>query len=424
MSVEVLGIISLVVFLGTVFLGVSKNVNLGILAIGVAFLMGFFIHTEGGTMSSAALRGNPITSLFPFQIFWQTLAASLMLNVASVNGTIDIIIKRMVSVAKGRRAIIPVVVFVAMMIACTVGAGTIGVVVLLCTIAANIAKDQDIDPVFMLLSVMCGSTVGVGSPFATIGIMCNSFSEETWGKQIALSYIYPRAVVMAVLSFGVVYFIFKGWKLKRREVSDTDEYQKLNKKQWITVTGMIAFILLSIVFELEIGLSAFLVTAVLLLFKCADEKEVISQVSWASILLICGMCILIGMVDYAGGMDLLTGALKKLMNGFTVKPIYSLIGGLLGLVSPATGVVLPSMLPTIPEIAEATNVNPYALVTALAYGTNITCVSPFASMGAISLGIMSANANWNTADLFKSMLKMSLILMVAAMVWTAIGVAG
>lgn len=423
MNTEIIGWISLIVFVLTIVIGIKRKVNLGILAIAVGFILGFFVYVEGGAMSAIDLKGKPITGLFPFNIFWMILSVSIMLNICSVNGAFDIVIKKLVGLAGGRRALIPIYVFVLMMIACALGMGTSGVVVLLCTIAANIAKDQDIDPIFMLLSVLTGTTVSIGSPVAVVGIICNGYSEELWGEQIAPSYMLPHAIILALLSFAVVYIIFKGWKLERWPKTKAEDIQKLDSKQIISLIGMLVFIVLSIVLKFDLGLSAFLVAAVLLLLKCADEKKVIATVPWSSVLLISGMCMLIGIVQIAGGMTLLTNLLKTMMNRYTVKPLYSIIGSLLAMVSSITGVILPSMIPTIPEIATATGVNPYSIVTALAFGSNCTVTCPVSSMGAIALGIMSTNPKWDADSLFKRLFIWAFIMMGVAAVLAGIGIA-
>lgn len=424
MNSQMIGWISLLVFILTIVVGIKKKVNLGILAIAVGFILGFFVMTEGGSMSSLALRGKPITALFPFNIFWMIVSVSVMLNVGAVNGAFDIVIKKLVNLAGGRRALIPIYVFVIMTISCALGMGTSGVVILLCTIAASIAKDQDIDPIFMLLSVLTGATVAVGSPVAVIGIICNGYSEELWGQRIAPSYMLPHALALAVLSFAFLYIAFKGWKLERWPKTKAEDVPKLNGKQIISMLGMVVFIVLSIVAGFDIGLSAFLVASVLLLLGCADEKKVIATVPWSSILLISGMCMLIGIVQQAGGMDLLTNVLKTMMNRYTVKPLYSIIGSLLAMVSSITGVILPSMIPTIPDIAAAANVNPFAVVTALAFGANCTVTCPVSSMGAIALGIMSTNPKWDSGVLFKRLFLWAFIMMGVAAVLAGIGVAG
>lgn len=424
MNSQIIGWISLLVFIVTIVVGIKKKVNLGILAIAVGFVFGFFVMAEGGSMSSLALRGKPITSLFPFNIFWMIVSVSVMLNVGAVNGAFDIVIKKLVNLAGGRRALIPIYVFIIMTISCALGMGTSGVVILLCTIAASIAKDQDIDPIFMLLSVLTGTTVAVGSPVAVIGIICNGYSEELWGQQIAPSYMLPHALALAVLSFAFLYIVFKGWKLERWPKTKAEDVPKLNGKQIISLLGMAVFIVLSIVAGFDIGLSAFLVAAVLLLLGCADEKKVIATVPWSSVLLISGMCMLIGIVQQAGGMDLLTNVLKTLMNRYTVKPLYSIIGSLLAMVSSITGVILPSMIPTIPDIAAATNVNPFAVVTALAFGANCTVTCPVSSMGAIALGIMSTNPKWDSGVLFKRLFLWAFIMMGVAALLAGVGVAG
>lgn len=424
MNSQMIGWISLFVFVLTIVVGIKRKVNLGILAIAVAFILGFFVMGEGGAMSALALKGKPIIDLFPFNIFWMIVSVSLMLNVGSVNGAFDIVIKKLVTLVGGRRALIPVYVFVIMTVACTLGMGTPGVVILLCTIAASIAKDQDIDPIFMLLSVLTGSTAAVGSPVAVIGIICNGYSEELWGRQIAPAYMLPHTLAMAALTFAFVYVVFQGWKLEKWPKTRTEEVPRLNGKQIISLLGLAVFIVLSIASGYDIGLSAFLVAAVLLLLECADEKEVIATVPWSSVLLICGMCMLIGVVQQAGGMDLLTSVLKTMMNRFTVKPLYSMIGSLLSMVSSVTGVALPSMIPTIPDISTAVNVNPFAVMTALAFGANCTVTCPVSSMGAIALGVMSTNKEWDSGVLFKRLFFWALIMMGVSAFLAGIGIAG
>ncbi len=423
MNPTVLAVLSLIVFVLTVLLGVKRKINLGILGISAAFLLGFLILTEGGSMSAVSLKGKPLTSLFPFNIFWMTLSVSLMLNIGSTNGTFDIVIKKLVRVAKGNRAMLPVFIFLIMFVVSAVGGGSSGIVVLLCTIAATIAKDQDIDPVFLLLSVLCGAAAAVGSPVSIIAIICNSYTQDLWQQTVAPGYMMLRGFAIAALNFVVIYVFFKGWKLKKRPQEKEEALGKLNSKQILTLVGMGVFVVLGMVVGFDLGLSAFIVTALLLFLGCADEKEVIANVPWASIIMIAGMCILIGTVEAAGGIKLLTDTLGLLMNKYTVKPLYSLIGSLLSMVSSMTGVVLPSMIPTMPQIALQTGVNPLALVTALACGGEAVVTCPVSSMGAIALGIMSMNKDWDSAELFKKLMTCSIILMITSAVWAAIGIA-
>lgn len=423
MNTQIIGWMSLIIFILTIVVGIKRKVNLGILAIAVGFLLGFFVMTEGGSMSAVELKGKPIIELFPFEIFWMIVSVSLMLNVGSVNGAFDIVIKKLVGLTGGRRALIPVYVFVIIAVACVAGLGTSGVVILLCTIASNIAKDQDIDPIFMMMTVLIGTTVAIGSPVGIIGIICNGYTQDLWGQSIAPSYMLPHALALAVLTFAFIYVVFRGWKLEKWPQQKKEEIPKLNRDQILSLIGMAVFVVLSIVMGFNLGLSAFLVAAALLLLGCADEKKVIATVPWSSVLMISGMCMLIGIVQQAGGMDLLTGALETLMNRYTVKPLYSLIGSLLSLVSSLTGVTLPSMIPTIPDIAEATGVNPFSIVTSLTFGANCTVISPLNSMGAIAIGIMGSNPNWDTSVLFKRLMIWAFIIMGIAALLAGIGVA-
>ena len=96
--------LSLVIFIVTIVVGIKTKLNLGILSLAVAFIFGLFVVVEGGSISWD-LGGEPITSLFPFDIFWPVLTVSLMLNIANNNGTFNIIINKMAGLARGRRAL-------------------------------------------------------------------------------------------------------------------------------------------------------------------------------------------------------------------------------------------------------------------------------------------------------------------------------
>ncbi|MCU6735119.1 SLC13 family permease [Diplocloster agilis] len=424
MNTVALGAGSLVITVLTIIIGIKRGKNLGILAYAASFVLGLFVLIEKDGVAVPLFDAVSMASLFPFKVFWMTLGVSLMVNVGSSNGTFHIIINKLVSLARGRRSLIPIIIFGVMFASSSVGAGPTGIIVLLCTIAATIAKEQDIDPIFMLLSVISGATIAIGSPYAVLGIICNNFSEEQWNFKIAPSYMYPRAALLSVLTFAVIYIVFKGWKLEKRDVQVSASDMKLNRKQLFTLIGYGIFIVLTVLAGQEMGLVAVFITAVLLVLDCADEKEVISDVPWDSIILICGMCVLIGVTKLAGGVDLLTSLLRGLMNSYTVKPIYSIFGSLLGMVASVSGVTLPAMLPTIPEIAQQTGANPFALVTVLAFGGVAACASPLSPMGAVALSIIGADPKYDTSELFKKMLLATFILTGIAAVWAAIGLAG
>lgn len=423
MNSQAIAIISLIVLVATIFVGVKKKINLGILGLAVAFVFGFFVQVEGGAMSSAALGGKPFLELFPMKIFWPILGISLMLSVGNINGTYNIAIKWMTKLANGKRRLLPIIVFLIMTVAVYLGVGTSGVVVLLCTIATNIAYDQDIDPVFMLMSVLCGCFIGVASPMSIIGIICNNYAEEYYG-QVYTSVSIVRALVMCLIMFVIVYVGFKGWKLEDWEPMKSEDIPKMDKKQWMTLGGLAAFIILGLVFKFDLGLCGILIATILLICGCADQKKVIADVPWGSIIMISGMCILVGVVSAAGGMDLLVSALSSVATKITVKPIYALIGGIMGLVSSITSVILPTMLPTIPELAAGTGVQPFSLFLALAFCANATCCCPVSSMGAIAHGIMSGKNKWDSDVMFKKMLLWSAILMVSVAIMAAVGVCG
>lgn len=425
MEVSALSVISLVVLVVTIVVGIKKKINLGVLGLAVAFVFGFFVkNADGVALSSAALGGKPFIALLPTKIFWPIIGISLMLNIGNENGAYGIAIRALTSICRGRRALMPLLIFAVMAAVVSLGLSSAGVNMLLITIAISIAYDQDIDPVFMFMSVLCGCFAGCVSPLSTIGIINNGYYQEFYGTNFCTIENYLRCLALCCLCMVVLYIGFKGFKLEKWPVEKSVNLTKPNREQAISLIGLAAFVVLALVFKLDLALSGILVATVMVLLGCADIKKIIAQVPWATIVMICGMCILVGVVQQAGGLQLLTDTLKLVMNKWTVKPIYALIGGILGLVSSMTSVICPTMLPTIPDIAASTGVAPAALFLSLTFVANTTAGCPFNSLGGMACGVAAGRNKWDNDKVFRGMLWWSLILMVAASVFCALGVAG
>lgn len=119
--------------------------------------------------------------------------------------------------------------------------------------------------------------------------------------------------------------------------------------------------------------------------EAADQKKAISAMPWGTILLICGMAVLLKVVVTAGGIKLLSEQLKTVMNARSAQPIFVALGGLMGAVSSGTGVVMPTLIPLaadmskqMPEIG-----SPLALIIAVVVGTNGVVISPLSTVGGL-----------------------------------------
>ena len=108
--------------------------------------------------------------------------------------------------------------------------------------------------------------------------------------------------------------------------------------------------------------------------------------------MITGVGILISLVTELGGIDLLADGLKLLMGKRTAAAIITVLAGVMSWVSSASGVVMPTLIPTVPTLAaDLAGVNPIALVTGICIGANAAAFSPLSSCGGLMLAAYSGS---------------------------------
>lgn len=409
MNMEIITLLSLVV---TIAIGYFFNVNTGILGIGMAFLMGQFV---------VGLTGKEIIAGFPTSTFVTLLAMTFLFSIAKVNGTLETIALKIVQLAKGKSKLLPFIFFVITMVLSAVGAGPIVAPALIFPIATSVGKRQGISDILMIISVTTGGLAGGTTPFGPTGIIASNLCAEA-GMTNFLPVILAT-VVVSVVQFLVLFTIFKGWKIKNMGTKDEQKIEPLNTKQYTTIFIILCVILAAMFLKYDIGLCAILGGGILLLLKTADQKPVIAGIPWGTLLLVGGVSVLIKVIDIAGGITLLSDLLSNVMNEQTAGSVMSVMAGLLSAVSSASGVVMPTLIPTVNSLAaELGNLAPLVLATGVIIGAEIVTVSPLSTIGA--LGFSAANAETDKNKLFGQQLSCAIISLVVAFALGLIGVYG
>ena len=125
---------------------------------------------------------------------------------------------------------------------------------------------------------------------------------------------------------------------------------------WIGILeskGIFYFVLMVIlvmIFKINVGLVSFAVAAVLSFLKVSDEGEALKRIPWGTLLLITGVGVLMQLIIGQGGIKMLSAALVSVMNESTAVSIMGICSGLLSWFSSTSGVVMPTLIPTIPHI--------------------------------------------------------------------------
>ena len=73
---------------------------------------------------------------------------------------------------------------------------------------------------------------------------------------------------------------------------------------------------------------------------------------WRVIVMVCGVTVLIALLEKAQGIDLLVSLVARISTKDTVTGVVAFLTGIISVYSSTSGVVLPAFLPMVPGLAE------------------------------------------------------------------------
>ena len=379
-----LPLLSVLAFATAILISCISRINVGFLSIAFAFIIGVLL----GGMSVAELIAG-----FPGSLFLTLLGVTLFFSQAKVNGTLDAITRRSVKLARGNIGMIPLIFFVLAAALSTVGAGNIATTALLAPVAMSVAGRIGVSGFLMAILVCSGANAGTFSPLAPPGVIANGLLERIGITGQAWPTYFNNFLAQTVVGLGG-YFVLGGYKLFARRAADgaaTDDFlqspeDRLAWSQKFTVVLMALLIVAVSFLRVDVGMAAFIAAALLTLSRAADEEAAVKSVPWSVILMVCGVTVLISILERKGGMDLFTTILARFATESSVTGVLAFVTGLISVYSSSSGVVMPAFLPTIPGLIEKLGGgDPIALASAINVGTFLVDVSPVSTLGALCL---------------------------------------
>ncbi len=108
------------------------------------------------------------------------------------------------------------------------------------------------------------------------------------------------------------------------------------------------------------------------------------------------------------GIAMLAQFLGTFMNETTASPIIALTAGIMSWFSSTSGVVMPTLIPTVSALIDTLggNVSGLDLVSAITMTSHTAGISPASTGGALALASYAANANISAADQNKLFIQM------------------
>lgn len=374
-----LAVLALLLAIG---LSMTTRVNVGLLAIALAWAIGVY---------SAHMTADAVVAGFPAGLFVTLAGVTLLFAVAQSNGALDLVARRAARLVRGNAGLLPVVFFVLAGMISTIGPGAVASVAIVAPLAMPIGVSAGVPALLAAIVIGTGANAGNLSPISSVGAMANDLMVKI-GLPGHEWKVFAANFLAHVLVAAAAYLMFGGLRLLRAErtASSTVAAPQMDRRHGMTfaVTGV--WILGVVVFRANVGLSAFAAGTLLILLGAAHDKDVIPRIPLDIILMVTGVTMLIGVLEKTGGMDLFTGMIGRVAGPSTLNGVIAFVTGIISTYSSTSGVVLPAFLPMVPGLVrEAGGGDPLAVALSINVGSALVDVSPLSTLGALCVATVA-----------------------------------
>jgi di/tricarboxylate transporter len=385
-----LAVISACALALAVLVSCVSRLNVGVLSLALAWIVGVYI---GG------MPVNTVMSGFPSQLFLTLAGVTLLFALAQANGTLERLTHHAVRLCRGNCGTIPVMFFVLAAALSSIGPGNIATVALLAPLAMATAVRTGIPLFLMAIMVGDGANAGALSPIAPTGIIVNGLMARNGLPGFAVQSYVSNLLAHTFVAFAG-YALFGGLKLFRAgpatglgaacastPVLEGDAMNgPFERRHWITMAVIAALIVSVIAANVHVGMGAFLGAVILVLTGSADDGEAIKRMPWRVIVMVCGVTVLISLLEKSQGLDLLVSLIAKIASPGTVTAVVAFLTGLVSVYSSTSGVVLPAFLPIVPGLAaHLPGASALGIALSMNVGGHLVDMSPLSTLGALCI---------------------------------------
>lgn len=373
-------LVSIIVLCIAIIAAFLLKVNTGFVAMSAALVL---CHVAG-------IQEKWLISQFNSSQFIMLLGVMYLFCIAQDNKSLDLLAKKALALCKGKAKLFPLILFLLGAIFSAIGPGLISATALMAVLIVALAKEIGVHPIKLLPFGTLGTFAGGLSPITPSGIVAISTAEKTGIFGLELPLFIGMALTNILFGLILYFFVFKWHKYKPATSIDNAVAEKtpsFTLKQWATLAGIVVTAILTTVFGVNVGLAAFAVAVILTAIGAADEGNSMKRVPWGTLIMITGVGMLISLVTDLGGIKLLENALNAISTERTAAAIKAALAGVMSWVSSASGVVMPTLIPTV------SNADPNAIgiTVALCVGAHMAALSPLSSCGGLMLSAYSTS---------------------------------
>lgn len=380
-----LQVIALLFLIGAIVLGFTKKMNVGVVCLGLALILGKI----GGMSAGDIYKG------FPYKLFATLLGTMLFFSLLQQNGTLEKISKWLIGLCGKNTFLVPIIVYVVSFGLSAAGPGAISVQSVTVIFAVSLAVQMSVSPILMGIMAILGAVGGSASPIALTGIIVGDLLTEM-GIEGLSNQIFAGVALSNLICAVVMYIALGGYRFRAASQEKEDRKQSFDTSQKISLAALLVMVVLVVGFSYDVGLTCFTLSLILMFLGAANEKTALKMIPWSVLILIAGVNVLMNITQTMGGIDLLSSLLAKLMSSRTAAPIMGATGGIMSWFSSANGVVFPTLIPAVPDIAEQVGgVSIVQMVTSIVCSATVAGISPLSTGGSL---IMASYAQESGCD--------------------------
>lgn len=381
--------LSLLALLVALALSMTSQINVGWLALAFAWIIGVY---------RADMRPDAVMAGFPASLFLTLAGVTLLFAIAEANGTLRVLAHRAIRGARGNAHIVPVFFFVVACALASVGPGAISTVALLAPISMAIGRRLGLPAFLTALMIANGANAGNLSPFSSVGIIANGamaragltgHEGRVWFANFA-AHLIVAAVAYAWFARADAAAVDGG-------EGHADEAAAFSRAQRFTLAVIAAWIAGVVFGNVNLGLAAFAAAALLMVAGAGNERLAVQAMPWGIIMMVCGVSVLINVLEKTGGMDLFTTLLAAAASPSSVNGVIAFVTGAISTYSSTSGVVMPAFLPTASTlVSQLGGGDPLAVALSINVGSSLVDVSPLSTIGALCVAAVPAPAESRT----------------------------
>ncbi|MCG6835786.1 SLC13 family permease [Fusobacterium nucleatum] len=405
--------ISLIVILTiviSIFLGYKLKINTGFFAMAFAYIIGCYILN---------LKPTEVISMWPIRIFYTIFSVSLFYNFAMVNGTLENLSQHLIYSTRKVPYLLPLAIFFAATFIAALGAGYFTVLAFFGPVTLILCDKTGLNKLIGAIAVNYGSLAGANFMTSASGIIFKGLIENTAFSENSYYFttlIFLATFLLPIIVISILIFFNLNRHTKHLEIDIPNNFNKSQKETLFLILVMVVIVLIIPILvkifptnttfkfinsKMDIGLIAILFSIIAFIRKLGNEKEIIAKVPWNTLIMICGVGMLISVAIKAGTIDLLSSWIGTNIPKLLIPIVICIVAGIMSFFSSTLGVVAPSLFPIVPVIAATSQLNPALLFVSIILGAQATSISPFSSGGSL---ILSSSNDEEREELFNQLM--------------------